>query len=953
MSGGAGRDDRDEPVGAPGTSPVPNGGSNGSSEPLDGASGNSGLRDDELEVLRRAEIAFEATKGRNIDMRHDKDYMERMRIEARRQYLVNREVDRLELAERALGEKEILYKGVKDDTARKTLEFEKSTVEFAKTTIASRAADISGYVMPDSYDEDTSQRLEVLKRKQTYKQMDAVVDDGQSWETQQMKLGGISRGSASRGHTSASMPGTGQMQPPTGIPGLIGLDGTIDFVTSECHSGELPTEFDAKAVGVNAVAAVFEDAQESSEEESPSDSDGETSDSTAATKKRKTFADRVLAKQRRRQRQEHRKLMEERCRLPIYSYRHELLSAIRNHPILVVVGDTGSGKTTQIPQYLYEVGYGKAGKIGCTQPRRVAAMAVASRVSQEVGCKLGQEVGYTIRFEDCTSSNTVIKYMTDGMLLREMMTEPDLASYSVVMIDEAHERTVHTDVIFGLVKDLCRYRNDFRLIVASATLEAEKFALYFDHAPIFRIPGRRYPVQIYYTKAPEANFLDASVITVLQIHVTQPLGDILVFLPGQQEIEEVQEELQNRLRNRGKDMRELIVLPVYATLPSDMQAKIFEPTPPNARKAILATNIAETSITLNEIVYVIDCGFCKLNSFSPKTGMESLVTVPCSKASANQRSGRAGRVRPGHCFRLYTKFSYEKEMDDVNDPEIQRTNLAHVVLSLKALGIDDLINFDFMDPPAPETLIKALELIYALGALNDKGELTRMGRRMAELPMDPTYSKMLLSAEKYKCTHELITICAMLGVGNNIFYRPKDKQLHADNARKNFFRTGGDHLVLLNVYNQWEEAEFSVAWCYENYVQHKSLRRARDIREQLVELMKRVEVEVISNVTDTDAILMSVTSGLFTQAAVRGGPKGSGAYRTLKHPQNVDIHPQSALFDQEPKCVVYTDLVMTTRQYMRQVSQIRPEWLTQLAPHYYTNDNPALQGSKKMPKRKE
>lgn len=905
------------------------------------------LESSELEVLRQAELAFEASKGRNIDMRHDEAYLERMRIEARRQYLASREVDRLELAERSLGEKEVLYKGIKDAAAKQTLEFERSTVTFAKKTMASRAADISVYQMPDSYDEDTSQRLEVLKKRQSYKQNDTVTDDNKNWEVQQMKLGKISFGAAVKGER-----GSTSSQQSASAAALIGLDGTIDFISSEYQPGEQVKEFDPNAIGASAVAAVLEEQADESDTDSEyaSESDSDLSDTTASTKKRKTFADRILAKQRRRQRREHRKLLEERCRLPIYSYRHELLSAIREYPIIVVVGETGSGKTTQIPQYLHEVGYSQAGKIGCTQPRRVAAMAVATRVAQEVGCKLGQEVGYSIRFEDCTSSATVVKYMTDGMLLREMMTEPDLSSYSVLMIDEAHERTVHTDVIFGLAKDLCRYRKDFRLIVASATLEAEKFALYFDHAPIFRIPGRRYPVQIYYTKAPEANFLDASVITVLQIHVTQPLGDILVFLPGQQEIEEVQEELQNRLRNRGREMRELIVLPVYATLPSDMQAKIFEPTPPNARKAILATNIAETSITLNEIVYVIDCGFCKLNSFSPKTGMESLVTVPCSKASANQRSGRAGRVRPGHCFRLYTKFSYEKEMDDVNDPEIQRTNLAHVVLSLKALGIDDLINFDFMDPPAPETLIKALELIYALGALNDKGELTRIGRKMAELPMDPTYSKMLLAAEKYKCTNELITICAMLGVGNNIFYRPKDKQLHADNARKNFFRTGGDHLVLLNVYNQWEETDFSVAWCYENYLQHKSLRRARDIREQLVELMKRIEVEIVSNCNDNDAILMSVTSGLFCQAAIRSGPKNNAAYRTLKQPQTVDIHPQSSLFDQEPKCVVYTDLVMTTKQYMRQVAQIRPEWLTQLAPHYYSSDHPALKGSKKLPK---
>ncbi|KFH10216.1 putative pre-mRNA-splicing factor ATP-dependent RNA helicase, partial [Toxoplasma gondii VAND] len=352
---------------------------------------------------------------------------------------------------------------------------------------------------------------------------------------------------------------------------------------------------------------------------------------------------------------------------------------------------------------------------------------------------------------------------------------------------------------------LCRFRNDFKLIVSSATLEAEKFSEYFDRAPIFRIPGRRYPVQIYYTKAPEANFIDATVVTVLQIHLTQPLGDVLVFLPGQQEIEEALEELERRVRGRGTEIGELILLPIYSTLPGELQAKIFAPTPEKARKVVLATNIAETSITIDNIVYVIDCGFCKQNTYSPKTGMESLVTVPCSKAAVNQRAGRAGRVKPGHCFRLYTRFSYEKEMEDANIPEIQRTSLGHVVLALKSLGIDDLINFDFMDPPPPETLIKALELLYALAALNDKGQLTKLGRRMAEFPLEPMYSKMILQGEKYKCVDECITICAMLGVGNSIFYRPKDKAMHADNARKNFFRPGGDHLTLLNVYKQWEE----------------------------------------------------------------------------------------------------------------------------------------------------
>merc|ERR1719359_118850 len=452
-------------------------------------------------------------------------------------------------------------------------------------------------------------------------------------------------------------------------------------------------------------------------------------------------------------------LQECRLGLPVYAYREQFLKAVRDYQVLIVVGETGSGKTTQLPQYLHEVGYTKIGKIGCTQPRRVAAMSVAARVSAELGCKVGHEVGYNIRFEDCTTDRTIIEYMTDGMLLRSFLNEPDMASFSVMLIDEAHERTLHTDVLFGLVKDVARFRDDLKLIISSATLDAEKFSEYFDNAPIFNIPGRRFPVSIHYTKAPEANYLDAVIVTVLQIHVTQREGDILVFFTGQQEIEEAMELLQYKTRGLGSAMAELLVLPIYATLPTDMQAKIFEATPEGARKIVLATNIAETSITIDNIVYVIDPGFCKQNTFNPRTGMESLVVNPCSKASANQRAGRAGRVKPGKCFGLYTKWSFENELDDDNAPEIQRSNLCHVVLMLKSIGIEDLLHFDFMDPPPPETLIKALEQLYALSALNDQGDLTKAGRRMAEFPMDPQLSKVLMASEKYKCVDEMVTCC--------------------------------------------------------------------------------------------------------------------------------------------------------------------------------------------------
>lgn len=634
--------------------------------------------------------------------------------------------------------------------------------------------------------------------------------------------------------------------------------------------------------------------------------------------------------------------------LPVYPYKESLIEAIREHQVLIIEGETGSGKTTQIPQYLHEAGFTKGKmKIGCTQPRRVAAMSVAARVSEEMGTKLGNEVGYSIRFEDCCSERTIIKYMTDGMLLREFLSEPDLAGYSVLIIDEAHERTLHTDVLFGLVKDIARFRTDLKLLISSATLDADKFSKFFDDAPIFRIPGRRFPVNIYYTKAPEADYLEAAVVTVLQIHVTQPSGDILVFLTGQEEIEASQELLQERTRKLGSKINELMILPIYANLPSDLQAKIFEPTPPGARKVILATNIAETSLTIDGIIYVIDPGFCKQKSYNPRTGMESLIVTPISKASANQRAGRAGRVAAGKCFRMYTAWAYKNELEENTIPEIQRTNLGNVVLLLKSLGINDLIHFDFMDPPPAETLIIALEQLYALGGLNHHGELTKLGRRMAEFPVEPTMSKMLIASEKYKCVEQILTITAMLSVNNAIFYRPKDKVVHADNARVNFFRPGGDHLTLLNVYDQWVETGYSTQWCFENFIQHRSMKRARDVREQLEGLMERVEIEISSNPNDSVPIRKAITAGYFYHTARLSK---SGQYRTVKHQQTVMIHPNSSLFQEQPRWVIYHELVFTTKEFMRQIIEIENKWLLEVAPHYYKAKELEDSSSKKMPK---
>ncbi|KAL0266728.1 UNVERIFIED_CONTAM: hypothetical protein PYX00_009196 [Menopon gallinae] len=629
-------------------------------------------------------------------------------------------------------------------------------------------------------------------------------------------------------------------------------------------------------------------------------------------------------------------LLEQRESLPIFKLKDDLIKAVTDNQILIVIGETGSGKTTQITQYLAEAGFTSRGKIGCTQPRRVAAMSVAKRVAEEFGCRLGQEVGYTIRFEDCTSPETVIKYMTDGMLLRECLVDLDLKNYSVIMLDEAHERTIHTDVLFGLLKQAVKKRPELKLIVTSATLDAVKFSQYFFEAPIFTIPGRTFPVEVLYTKEPETDYLDASLITVMQIHLREPPGDILLFLTGQEEIDTACEILYERMKSLGPDVPELIILPVYSALPSEMQTRIFEPAPPGSRKVVIATNIAETSLTIDGIYYVVDPGFVKQKVYNSKTGMDSLVVTPISQAQAKQRAGRAGRTGPGKCYRLYVERAYRDEMLPTPVPEIQRTNLATTVLQLKTMGINDLLHFDFMDAPPVESLIMALEQLHSLSALDDEGLLTRLGRRMAEFPLEPNLSKMLIMSVHLGCSDEILTIVSMLSV-QNVFYRPKDKQALADQKKAKFNQMEGDHLTLLAVYNSWKNNKFSNAWCYENFVQIRTLKRAQDVRKQLLGIMDRHKLDVVSAGKNTVRVQKCVCSGFFRNAAKKDPQEG---YRTLVDSQVVYIHPSSALFNRQPEWVIYHELVQTTKEYMREVTTIDPKWLVEFAPAFFKFSDP-------------
>ncbi|KAJ4880660.1 hypothetical protein Rs2_37715 [Raphanus sativus] len=643
-------------------------------------------------------------------------------------------------------------------------------------------------------------------------------------------------------------------------------------------------------------------------------------------------------------------IQEQRESLPIYMLKKELIQAVHDNQVLVVIGETGSGKTTQVTQYLAEAGYTTKGKIGCTQPRRVAAMSVAKRVAEEFGCRLGEEVGFAIRFEDCTGPDTVIKYMTDGMLLREILIDENLSHYSVIMLDEAHERTIHTDVLFGLLKKLLERRPDLRLIVTSATLDADKFSEYFFKCNIFIIPGRTFPVEILYKKQPESDYLDAALNTVLEIHLTEPEGDILLFLTGQEEIDSACQSLYERMKSLGKNVPELIILPVYSALPSEMQSRIFDPPPPGTRKVVVATNIAEASLTIDGIYYVVDPGFAKQNVYNPKQGLESLVITPISQASAKQRAGRAGRTGPGKCYRLYTESAYRNEMPPTSIPEIQRVNLGMTTLTMKAMGINDLLSFDFMDPPQPQALISAMEQLYSLGALDEEGLLTRLGRKMAEFPLEPPLSKMLLASVDLGCSDEVLTVIAMIQT-ENIFYRPREKQAQADQKKAKFFQPEGDHLTLLAVYEAWKAKNFSSQWCVENFIQSRSLRRAQDVRKQLLSIMDRYKLDVVSAGRNLTKIRKAITAGFFFHGARRD--QQEGGYRTLVENQPVYIHPGSALFQRQPDWVIYHDLVMTTKEYMREVIVIDPKWLVELAPRFFKVADPTHMSKRKRQERIE
>jgi len=697
------------------------------------------------------------------------------------------------------------------------------------------------------------------------------------------------------------------------------------------------------------------------------------------------------------------RIEEQQRLLPIFKYKREILYLVEKHATCIIVGETGSGKTTQVPQYLYRAGWAPIGSmVACTQPRRVAAMSVAARVAEEMNVELGQEVGFSIRFEDVSSHNTRLKFCTDGVLIKEMAMDPLLSRYSVIMVDEAHERSASTDVLLGLLKKIQRKRPSLRIIISSATIDAEMFASFFFDASrsipqeeahadcpsgmpgMLSVQGRTHSVQVHYLESPCQDYVRASVETVYKINESDLPGDILVFLTGQEECDKavswVNESNHSQYAggqsHRGGSTR-LYPVALYSGLAARHQMEVFDSSPRNCRKVVFATNIAETSVTIDGIVHVVDCMFSKQRTFDPFIGIESLLVAPISKASATQRSGRAGRVRPGFSYRLCTQEDFEN-LEPVEIPELQRTDLTSIILQLKGLGIDNMLHFSWLAPPPSECMVRSLENLHALGALGDDARLTQyMGKYMTEISMEPQLSRALLISWSAGCVYEVATISAMLNV-QSIWAAGRRRDVDA--AKSQFAVEEGDLITYLNVWKAWEDNKRSKSWAIKNFVSHRCLHRASDIRDQIlrqiIHLKKQSSPDdpVFSGKSLQDirdnillrkspsqeetrdrmiAIRKSLASGLFLNSVqLRFGPRGepeidnegNTTYRFLRNTgdpltemSRLRIHPSSVMYGRQPQWVCFYMAQQTGKHSidMQEVHCVEPEWLAEAAPNFF------------------
>lgn len=555
-------------------------------------------------------------------------------------------------------------------------------------------------------------------------------------------------------------------------------------------------------------------------------------------------------------------VLKQRRRLPAWESRKDFLRLIKLHQVVVLVGETGSGKTTQIPQILLDAGChvqdGQLRSIVCTEPQSAAAMIAAQRVADELEVPLGSHVGYTAPFDEKTSQDTLLAFATDESLMREAMLDPALSRYSVVILDEAHERTAMTDVLLGVLKLVLLRRPELRLVVMSAGPDASRMQGYFAEAPLLSMPSSHSPVELYYLEAPGCDYLRTAVCTVMQIHSQEPEGDILVFLTTEEEIQIACARIR-KLSLGSPESGELMVVPLYPNLPLAQQQRAFV-APPKAklpgdrpgRKVVVSTNIAQTSITIDGIVYVVDPGLARQRVHNPRNRLDTCLTSQISKASAAQRARCGGRSRPGKCYRLFPERVFREQLDDHTHPEIQRVGLSSVVLSLKALGLDDVLHFEFLDPPSPESLMRALEQLSNLGCLDSAGYLTDVGEKATKFPLEPQLAKMLIESPQHRCSNEALSIAAML-CAPRVFWRPVGSSRKSlEEARSRFAHTDGDHLTLLNVFHAYKAAaqdgtlQSKARFCSENCVHLPSMQVAETARGQLKRTMELLSLQMVS-----------------------------------------------------------------------------------------------------------
>jgi ATP-dependent helicase HrpA len=650
--------------------------------------------------------------------------------------------------------------------------------------------------------------------------------------------------------------------------------------------------------------------------------------------------------------------------LPITTRKDEIVAAIRAHQVIVVAGETGSGKTTQIPKMCLEAGLGIEAKIGCTQPRRVAALSISRRIAEELNVEWGREVGCKIRFDDRSSPRTYIKLMTDGILLAETQGDPDLAEYNAIILDEAHERSLNIDFLLGHLKGLLSRRKDLKLIITSATIDTEAFSRHFDNAPIIEVSGRLYPVEVQYLpldaaseEQGEVSYVDAAVQAAERVLCESHSGDVLIFMPGERDIRETGDQLEGRFNGEAE------IIPLFGRLSAGDQQRVFAPS--SRRKIVIATNIAETSLTIPGIRYVIDSGLARLSRYNPRTRIKRLPIEPVSQSSANQRKGRAGRVEAGVCIRLFSEEDFAAR-PPFTQPEIQRANLAEVILRMKAFHLGDIETFPFVRPPTPAAIAGGYALLQELGALDAQRALTRLGEDLARLPIDPTLGRMLLQSQHEHATAELLIIAAGLSI-QDPRERPLEQKDAAAAAHKQFSDPQSDFLSLLNIWNavhdEWDRLRTQGQrrkFCKQRFLSYVRMREWQDVYSQLHDALDDLgTLRLNASNAAYDAIHRSILAGLIGHVAhfeERNSYKAAGN-------RLLSVFPGSALFERgerqkkplhkdgkpppkpkssQPDWIVAGEIVETSQLFARTLAGIEPEWIFQLAPHCckLTHQNP-------------